>query len=748
MTKESSLTLRICDWVAKYSIYAAIFLTPIFFLPWTSDVLDFNKQALLILLGFAALFAWMLCVLISGRFELNVSKIHIVVGVLFLIYLLATLFSVNRYGSFWGWPQISSESMLTLIGFVIFYFLISNTFSKKDILTGAIVLSVSALIAEIIGVLQLFGLFIIPFSFAKAISFNTIGSVGSLGFFAAILLPITITMLIISKKWWRLLFIAQLILSALILFLVNYSIVLWGVIVGSAIVMIFGIMKRNIFDGRWMALPMFFLAVSIFFILLNPQIPWISQKANEIFLSQKASLGISISAIKERPIFGSGPGTFSYNFLKFKDPSFSQSSLWSVIFSQATSKVLNDLASTGIVGLIALLALMAFPVFFGIKSLIFDKELSGDVPQRDDPKGAPKVYWILTLGILVALITQATMYFLYNPNVTLGFLNFFMIACLVGLVTSKKSKYELKPSSLLTLIITFAFTLVFIFGLGLLILDGQRYIAEASYLNGLSSLQAGDKNAGTTSLESAASLNPASDLYFMQLSQVYLSNLQNELKNATATPSDDEKNKIQMLISNSVNAAKIAANLNPENSSDWANLGYIYQSLNGFIGDSLTWATNSYDQALTLDPNNPYLLSEEGAIDFVSAQGLGQDKAGQKSQLLSQAQVKLEKAVSLNQNYSNGLYYLGLVYDALGSKDKAIQEFTKVQQLNPSDKTIPAILANLNAGLPALQQAAPPAPTPPANNSTANSSVQNPAVNPTAAPAGSSKTPAKPAAKK
>lgn len=728
MSKESSGVIKICNWLIKYSIYASLFLVPIFFLPWTADVLDFNKQTLIIILGFVALFAWMLKVLISGKFEINPSKMHIVVGVLFLVYLLATLFSLNKYGSFWGWPQSSSDSLLSLIIFAIFYFLISNVFSKQNILTGVMVFFVSAVIAEIIGIFQLFGLFIIPLSFSKSISFNTIGSIGSVGLFAAILLPLTITMLIASKKWWKALFAGQLLLSMLLLFSINYSIVWWVVILSSIVLMVFGIIKRNVFDGRWMAFPMFFLAISLFFVLLNPQIPWISKKTNEIFLSQKASLDISLGAIKERPIFGSGPGTFSYDFSKFKDPNFSQSSLWNVTFSQAVSKVLSDLADTGILGLIALLAFMALPVFFGIKFLISERISGDNVEQKEDSK----FYWILTLGISTALASQALVYFLYNSNIALSFLNFFMIGALVGLITLEKKEYALKPSSLLTLISTFVFTLVFIFGIGLLILDGQRYIAEVSYYKGLALWQSGKRDEGTKNIESAASLNPGSDLYFMQLSQVYLLNLQNELRNTKATASAQEKTKIQTLIKNSVNAAVNATNLNPSSSGDWSNRGYIYQSLYGLVGDTSTVALNSYDEALKIDPNNPYLLLQEGTINLVSAQALGKDKSDQKTQLLSRAKTQLEKAVKLNPKYSNALYYLGLVYDALGQKDKAIQEFTSVQQLNPTDNSIVKILSNLKAGLPALQQESdnttPPAPPPPTDNTSTNNTVKNPPV--------------------
>jgi len=245
--------------------------------------------------------------------------------------------------------------------------------------------------------------------------------------------------------------------------------------------------------------------------------------------------------------------------------------------------------------------------------------------------------------------------------------------------------------------------LIFIFGVGLLILDGQRYAAEVSYANSLAEFQAKNVSGGTNSLQLAASLNSSSDLYFAQLSQVYLGTLQNELKNPSTGSgqalSSDEKTKIQTLLANSVNAAKMATTLNPNSSSDWSNLGYIYQSLNGLIGDTSSWSLKAYDSALALDPNDPYLLSQEGAVNYVSKN-------------YAAAQGELEKAIALNSNYSTGLYYLGLVYDALGDKANAIKEFTLLQQLNPKDTNIPKILANLNAGQPALQQSPAPSPTP------------------------------------
>jgi len=84
----------------------------------------------------------------------------------------------------------------------------------------------------------------------------------------------------------------------------------------------------------------------------------------------------------------------------------------------------------------------------------------------------------------------------------------------------------------------------------------------------------------------------------------------------------------------------------------------------------------------------------------------------------------------------------------LGDKAKAIEEFKKVQQLNPDDTSIPKILSNLNSGLPALQQTTPIAPTPPTttDSSSTNANIQNPSVTPDAT--NDSATPSKTAPKK
>src|SRR3989339_205534 len=656
--------MKICDFITKYSIYVLVFFTPILFLPWTSEILDFNKQALLVLLIFVSLFSWMLKVLISGTFKLNLNKAGIFAVILFLAYLFSTIFSADKFGSFWGWPRITAESFVSIIGFFALYFIASNVFSKKEITVSLYVFSFSALIAEIFGIFQIF----------KVVGFNTQGSVGSLGVFTAILLPLIIILLISAKKWWKLLFFALIFSSAIILVLINYPAVWWVTVLGSALIIILGFFKRNLFDGRWMALPIFFLAVSLFFVILNLQINFLPGKANEVSLSQQGNFQIDVKTIKESPVFGSGLGTFSYDFSKFKNADFNKTVLWNVAFNNGNSKILTNLATTGVLGILALLVFIFAVVFYGGK-FIFAKDA------------------VLELGLFVCFVSESVAFFLYNSNFVLDFTFFFIAAILVNLIFEKRKEYELKPSSMLTLAVTFSFTLIFIFGLGLLILNANRYVAEINYYKGLNALKNNQLDSGIKSLEIAASINPGVDLYFSQLSQVYLLKIQEVASNQNMSQDDKIKNA-HALAANSVNAAKISTDLNKKNAGNWLARGYVYQNLSGLITDWQTWAISSYNEALKLDPNNPNSFTQLGVVYY-------QNKDFQA------ARTNLEKALELKPDFSNGLYFLGPTYDQLGDKNKAIEQFIKLAQLNPDNAAdIQKIIDNLSAGRNALEVSA------------------------------------------
>ena len=95
-----------------------------------------------------------------------------------------------------------------------------------------------------------------------------------------------------------------------------------------------------------------------------------------------------------------------------------------------------------------------------------------------------------------------------------------------------------------------------------------------------------------------------------------------------------------------------------------------------------------------------------------------------KNNQFDRAKPVMERIIELSPNYSNARYFLGLIYDrdaqmnqssspkATEDRNKAIEEFLKIAELNPDNKEIARIITNLKAKKPALFGITPPAPAP------------------------------------
>ncbi|MFA5926196.1 MAG: tetratricopeptide repeat protein [Parcubacteria group bacterium] len=92
-----------------------------------------------------------------------------------------------------------------------------------------------------------------------------------------------------------------------------------------------------------------------------------------------------------------------------------------------------------------------------------------------------------------------------------------------------------------------------------------------------------------------------------------------------------------------------------------------------------------------------------------------------KAEKYDQAKAELEQAVKLAENYSNARYFLGLIYDKQNNKQKALEQFKKVAELNPDNEDIKKIVSNLEAGKSALSGLEESA----VNQSTSGQSEQN-----------------------
>ena len=747
---------NILDKIAKVSIYLLVFLVPIFFLPWTADILDFNKQALLLFLVFISLFSWLLRALIEGKISFNFNLFNIPVIFFLVILGIGTFFSAWRYGSFWGWPLNIATSFLTIFCFTLLYFLIINLFKKEEIFGLLLTLVFSSFLAVLFGVLQLFGKFLFPFDFAKLTSFNTIGTVNSLGIFAALLLPLIISLIFISKKLMKILLIIFGLLFLILAILVNFWAAWLSLLIGVVVILTFGIARREIFQTNWLTLPMFLLVLSLGFGISKIPIPGLPATPLEISPSQSATFDIAkqtlMAALPTSLLFGSGPSTFSYDYSKFKSETINQTVFWGVRFSSGASEILDKLATYGLLGLISFLGILA--VFFWLAF----KWLMKKTDMRDS-------FWIFGLGIFASTGATMVSFFFYPANLSLSFLFWIFLASFIVFTEGKKKTWVLSPSSLANVLVSFLFILILILGIGLFFMEGQRYIGEIRYLQGIRFSQAGDNQKAINYISNAVTHTGGKvDNYWRDLSQVYLFRITDELGRKDISQ-EELKNVIPPLVSQAINSSKSATDVSPKNVANWSVRGFIYRQMINISQGADQWAINSYEESQKLEPANPYIFTELGQVYlaknekekareyFQKALDLKSDYAPARFQLAlvyvsenkiaeaigemenakrdspsdvgvafqlgllyyndkqyDKAQAEFERAVGLNENYSNARYFLGLIYDKMGKKDEAISQFEKIAKLNPDNEEVKKILANLKGGKTALEGITPAQP--------------------------------------
>lgn len=755
----------------KFFIYLLVFLMPLFFLPWTTNVLDFNKQALLLFLVFLGLICWLIDCFISNRLKIRIDFLSLVVFIFLLVCGISTFFSLFRYGSFWGLPLAISPAFLSLLGLAVLYFIITNLFKKEEILFLFLILFLSSFLGAVYFFLQAFGRFILPFDFTKDISFNTIGTVSSLAIYFSLLLILFLPLLFFANRSLKIIFGLGGILFLVALILINFKTAWLVFLSGLVVLFVFGVLnlKRT---GRvgFITITMALLVIASVFLFFRFPLQGLPSFPVELNVSYRGCFNVLQHFSLKDLILGSGPGTFLYDWSKYKPLDVNQTAFWLVRFNRAGSEILDRLITTGLLGLLAFF----FLVFaFFRKILLFLKENKETIQQPQN-----SLDWFLVWGIFSVFIATVFGFFFYSANFLTFFFFWFLLGCISLLRKEEGKIFDFSSSSTRALLFSFAFVLILIMGIGFFILYSQKYAAEVKYFQGLRAWQKGDIDRSIVFISQAASLNPQMTVFWRDLSQVYLAKI-NQVIADVGLSREAKSSQVQGLISSAINSLIQATTIEPHNAANWSIRGFVYRSMIGVLDGAEDWAIKTYQKASELEPNNPYILTEIGLSylsksDLLTKQGekeravenlkLARDNFDKaislkvdyapahyqiamiyiREEKIKEAITKLEeikqispfdtglafqlgllyyndnqfenarnqfeRAVLIDPNYSNAHYFLGLIYDRDGKKNEAISHFEKIEQLNPDNQEVKKILANLRAGKPALEGVVPSEP--------------------------------------
>jgi len=639
---------RYIDFLLKAIIYITVFALPLVFSPGTFDAISLPKQSFLAIMVLLGLILWLLKMLVSKDFNLHRTPLDIPILIFGAIYLIATLVSVSPATSVLGFYGRLDGSFLSVLYLIILYYLIVNNLNKKkDIIGLVLTLVLSALIAGIYAMLQMFGIYIIPSALTKSKIFNTVGTLNALSVFIMAVIPVTTALALRKNNEARMSFAGTSILLYIILILINAKAAWWGLIAASLVLLLLPATEKQT-DKKWLILPALIGLISLAFVFtanFGLNLP------KETTLSTKNSIQITTDALKERPVFGSGPETYAYDFSKFRAASMNNDANWSLRYDKGGNDWLTTATTTGIVGVLAYALLIVMAVITGL----FNYRKASD----EDMK-------YITLGATASVVAVAIMGIFFFSNFALALVLWVAFA-LISIARRSKEKSDddvkdlsLKNASLeVKVFSTVFFILLFVGSFYGIYFASKSYIADANYnkaiaqTNKIETLKDSEKN-----FEKAIKQNPYREAYRLSLTRVLLFEANQENQK-----SDKEKDvkKIQDYLSRAIDQGKRAVSQNPQSISNWEGMIIVYRNTALYASGAVDWIEKSYLEALKLEPTNPVLVNGIGQVYLTKNEP-------------AKAEEQFNKALALKKDFADPHFNLALVYKDNKLYDKALNE--------------------------------------------------------------------------
>lgn len=680
----------ISDYVLKSGLYVLAFLLPLFFLPFNANILELNKQLLLVVFALVLLIVWLGKMIATSKMEIKKSFLNIGLILFLIFYLVSSILSKNLYRSLVGSGSGVSESFFSLLALMIIFFLIVNNLrNRKELLDLAFAATLGAVGAGVLGLLQLLGKFYFPWDFTKDISFNSVGSVTSWGIFLAGFLILSVGLFIeIGSSRWRQIFYGLAACFFLVIILsINFSNIWLICLVAVIAIVALGLINREQVNQFRLILPMVILAFSILMLLINFNIfNWLTIPA-EISPSLSASFEIDKQAVADNTFFGSGPGNYAYIYGLYRSPDLNLTNFWNIRFNQGFSKILTQPATLGLAGfLIWILIVVGFAIYGFIKLT------------KNRGKN-----WVLTLAIFSGWFSLAFAQFIYGTNLTLefAFWVFLALAFLSLRSLSKDNKedededtfkiksmvIEFSRTSPLASVLSFIFVIILVLTISALYLGGNYYYSDILYQRSLKAVSQENNLEKSSSLISQAVIrNPFNDFYLRALSLVASLQINQEFSKPQSVARD---NQIQNLIAFAINVAKKSTDLGPLDVENWLQRGTIYRAVMPYASGADQWAVDCYKEATKLEPQNPFYYSELGRSYLLAAQVAGNsdtsDKKTKQEEFIKNAEEAFDKSIALKSDYAPALFQLALLYDLQGKLDEAITKMEQAKSVYSQD---------------------------------------------------------------
>lgn len=668
-------------------LFSVFFLfAPFFFTPLTFSGVIFDKWMLVYGITLTCFGVWLFRGILNGALVVRRSSVDFFIVLFLCIAALSAFFSVDVRTSVLGYLGDPSGGIVSFFALALFYFVfISSLKDMKEMSWYVTCLFISFGIVMVYSALQLFGIFLLPWSFTHTNSFNPVGGVLDLGILASLSIPFFVGFIGGRRGLVWVVFGMLFSLCALVILVSINALVLWvSVMIGTGLLSALVISRRVIFENTRFVfgLSLFFFIGAIFFLAVHGVgVGTIGGLPTIVNLSHQSSLEIVSKVLGERLWLGMGPSTFFYSFSKFRPLEINLGPLWDLRFDKASNLWFDMLGNLGIFGVIGFAALMC------VGFLLFRRGA------RDLGKNFDMHYVGLSVTFFVFLLNT----FLGVMNGGLVLIGFFCALLIAGYLflenegLSLKRQFSFRFDPQHSLVLSFFvvggvafFAFLFVFFVRIFVAD--IYMKRA--------LIAPSFERAIVALDRAIAFAPWQTTYVANLAGAYLDFAAREAggENADAL-------RFQQASSLAIESARRVADMAPLDVHSWSRMGMLYRKLGAFVEGPYKLASASYERALVLEPNNPGFFVELARIARFEADLVNGGE--EKNKFLNSAREFYEKALTLKPDYVEAYVGLAMLAEESGDSDDAVLYGERALGFAPRDTNIMLQLAGFyyNAAL-------------------------------------------------
>lgn len=643
----------------RWFLLVALFLAPWFFLPLTDDPGGINLFFVVGVLALASFICFIGCTLEERRIEYPRSWLALAIILLLAVQAVSAWFSIVPGQSFWGGLS-APDSFAAFIIYILLFLFSFFFFRPEDIPKMAAAAGLGLLIGTIINFFHL----------------------ATVNFGWGIMLAAVVAALAVVRPgefagWKKVAFFIVMAVAIAGLAVLNYQ-SLWLML--AVFVAIAAVLRFEPREHFYYAFAL--IVIALFFALISPRLAGFLQAPQDLRPGVAATATATQGVLRtDNLLIGSGPSTFAFDFELFRPASINEKSFWAQTFSEGHDFAVTLLATGGLLSFLLFLAIfiLAIQIFLHIELL--------------DTKNA--------MAISSAMFLLAAL-FVY-PGF---FAEFVILFSLLGVLDGKFSRHSISFNEW-PRVGSFGFSLVLLAlaaaGLAAIFLTGEQYAAAVLFGQSNALAAGGNYSEAFAKVSAAIAINP-SDEYIRAASQVILSEARVLASSTDSTASAE----MPTAIASAIQMAQNAVLENSHDPANWGNLGSIYEAALPVANGADALAEGSYQNAATLDPENPEWDVSIARVYMESAGLLATDAPNQPTIQAdwNSAERFLQKAISLKDDYADPRVLLVRLYLEEGNIPQAIQRVQELAQQNPLDPGIAFELGYLYYNTNQLSQAA------------------------------------------